>query len=167
MLAQLVRNRCASGANRTSRTGLQATVPVNERPAVRRGIEGLIEAGLLAVHGEDIGFTPDGSQFLAYVQRAQGQKPNVERHQEDAAALERVLGAIERDERFEPYSLDDVRTLPARLENYRSHRGSARFPKNWLGIALIAVVLAVIAIYFTRRGDRRPEKSPLALLRGG
>lgn len=151
VLAQLVRNRCASGANRTSRTGLQATVPVNERPAVRRGIEGLIEVGVLAVHGEDIGFTPDGSQFLAYAQRAQGQKPNVERRQEDAAALQRILGAIEQDERFEPYSMDDVRTLPARLENYRSHRGSARFPMNWLAIAFFVLVLAVIAVYVARR----------------
>jgi hypothetical protein len=151
VLAQLVRNRCASGANRTSRTGLQATVPVSERPAVRRGIEGLIEVGVLAVHGEDIGLTPAGWQFLAHVQRTQGQKPNVERHPEDVAVLQLILGAIEQDQRLEPYSLDDVRTLPARLENYRSHRGSARFPMSWLAIAFFVLTMAVVALYIARR----------------
>jgi len=151
VLAQLVRNRCASGANRTSRTGLQATIPVSERPAVRRGVEALIEAGVLAIHGEDIGLTPDGSQFLAHVQRAQGRKSDLERHQEDAVALQRVLEAVEHDERFEPYSMEDVRTLPARLENYRSHRTRAGFSMSRWAIAMVVLVLAIIAIYLARR----------------
>ncbi len=152
VLAQLVRNRCASGADRTSRTGLQSTVPVNERPAVRRGIEGLIDAGALAVHGEDIGFTPDGWQFLAYVQRAQGQKVAVERHHEDAQALQRLLEKIEQDTRFEPYrDIEDVRTLPARLENYRSHRRGSRMPIGWLVATTVLVIAAAVVAWLVRR----------------
>ena len=45
----------------------------------------------------------------------------------------------------------DMRTLPARLENYRSHRGGPRSPRNWLAIAFIVLVLAVIALYVVRR----------------
>ncbi|SEB25737.1 hypothetical protein [Variovorax sp. YR216] len=152
VLAQLVRNRCASGADRTSRTGLQATIPVSERPAVRRGIEGLIDAGVLAVHGEDIGFTADGWQFLAYAQKTQGQKAVVERHHADPAALERVLGKIEQDERFEPYrDLDEVRTLPARLENYRSLRHDKRMPMGWLVVTTVLVIVAAVVTLFIRR----------------
>lgn len=152
VLAQLVRNRCASGADRTSRTGLQSTVPVNERPAVRRGIEGLIDAGVLAIHGEDIGFTPNGWQFLAHVQKAQGKKAAVERHHEDAAALQRILEKIEEDERFEPYrDLDEVRTLPARLENYRAYRRDMRAPVGWLAVITVVVLAAAFAVYLFRR----------------
>ena len=152
VLAQLVRNRCASGADRTSRTGLQATVPVNERPAVRRGIDGLIDSGVLAVHGEDIGFTADGWQFVAYVQKMQGQKAAVERHHDDPAALQRILEKIEQDERFEPYrNLDEVRTLPARLENYRSLRRDTRMPMGWLFVTTALVIVAALAVYFFRR----------------
>ncbi|MEJ8814240.1 hypothetical protein WKW77_24355 [Variovorax ureilyticus] len=152
VLAQLVRNRCASGADRTSRTGLQATVPVNERPAVRRGIEGLIDAGVLATHGEDIGFTADGWQFLGYVQKAQGQKAAVERHHDDPAAVERVLGKIEQDERFEPYrDIDEVRTLPARLENYRSLRRDKRMPMGWLVVTTVVVIVAAVVMLFVKR----------------
>jgi len=152
VLAQLVRNRCASGADRTSRTGLQATVPVNERPAVRRGIEGLIDSGVLAIHGEDIGFTADGWQFLAYVQKTECQKATIERHYEDPTALQRVLEKIEQDGRFEPYrALEDVRTLPARLENYRSLRRDKRMPTGWLVITTALVIAAALAVLFFRR----------------
>lgn len=152
VLAQLVRNRCASGADRTSRTGLQATVPVNERPAVRRGIEGLIDSGVLAVHGEDIGFTANGWQFLAYIQKAQGQKVAVERHHEDPASLQRILERIEQDERFQPYrDLEEVRTLPARLENYRSLRRDTRMPTSWLVVTTVLVIVAALAVYFFKR----------------
>jgi len=152
VLAQLVRNRCASGADRTSRTGLQSTVPVNERPAVRRGIEGLIDAGVLAIHGEDIGFTPAGWHFLAHVQKVQGQKPAIERHHEDPAALERILEKIEQDNRFEPYrDLEEVRTLPARLENYRSHRRDSSLPSGWLVVTTLVVIVAAVAVYFFKR----------------
>jgi hypothetical protein len=153
VLVQLVRNRCASGANRTSRTGLQSTVPVNERPAVRRGIEGLIEAGVLVMHGEDVGFTPDGLQFLAHVQQAQGRKPPVERPRDDKGAVERILGAIEQDDRFEPYrDLDEVRSLPARLDYYRSHRRQAVSPMRWIVMGLSLVVLVVLVLFIVRRG---------------
>ncbi|MBB3181681.1 hypothetical protein [Variovorax sp. Sphag1AA] len=152
VLAQLVRNRCASGADRTSRTGLQATVPVNERPAVRRGVEGLIDSGVLAVHGEDIGFTADGWQFLAHVQKSQGQKAAVERHHDDPAALERILEKVEQDERFEPYrDLDEVRTLPARLENYRTLRRDKRMPMGWLVVTTVLVIIAAAVVFFIRR----------------
>lgn len=152
VLAQLVRNRCASGADRTSRTGLQSTVPVSERPAVRRGIEGLIDAGVLAIHGEDIGFTPAGWHFLAHIQQAQGQKATVERRHEDPAALERILEKIERDDRFEPYrDLDEVRTLPARLENYRSHRRDSKLPSGWLVLTTVIVIVAAVFVYILKR----------------
>ncbi|SCK24287.1 hypothetical protein VAR608DRAFT_1926 [Variovorax sp. HW608] len=152
VLAQLVRNRCASGADRTSRTGLQATVPVNERPAVRRGIEGLIDSGVLAVHGEDIGFTADGWQFLTHVHKVQGQKAAVERHHEDPAALQRILDKIEQDDRFQPYrDLEEVRTLPARLENYRSLRRDSRMPMGWLVVTTVLVIAAALVAYFFKR----------------
>jgi hypothetical protein len=152
VLVQLVRNRCASGANRTSRTGLQSTIPVNERPAVRRGIEGLIEAGVLVMHGEDLGFTQEGLQFLAHVQQAQGRNPPVERQRDDTGALERILGAIEQDDRFEPYrDLDEVRTLPSRLENYRAHRRQAVSPMRWILMGLSLVVLVALVLFIVRR----------------
>jgi hypothetical protein len=47
--------------------------------------------------------------------------------------------------------MDDVRTLPARLENYRSHRRGLRFPRIWLAIASLVLVLAVIGLYVVRR----------------
>jgi hypothetical protein len=148
VLAQLVRNRCASGANRTSRTGLQSNVPVNERPAVRRGIEALIEAGVLAMHGEDVGFTQDGMQFLGYVRRVQCQK-SVAVHQDDSGALVRILDAIQQDERFEPYrSLDDVCSLPARLEDSRTDRRQEVSPMRrvLMGLGLFVLVAVVLLI---------------------
>ncbi|RYF68369.1 MAG: hypothetical protein EOO22_17855, partial [Comamonadaceae bacterium] len=55
VLAQLVAERCtAVRGGRISRTGLQAAVPVQERPAFRRGIDALIDHGVLAQSGEDL-----------------------------------------------------------------------------------------------------------------
>jgi hypothetical protein len=150
VLATLVRSRvAASGSSKTSRTGLQASVPVSERPSVRRGIDALIELGVLAMSGEDIGFTTKGKMFLAGVQRARDEAPTVyEQDDKDPADLAALLAAIDKDERFTPYrSVDEMRTLPARLEGSRSPRGP-RFSvsKSWLVAGGLAAAAAAVAL---------------------
>ena len=68
VLTTLVLERCmASRSTETSRIELQESVPGNERSYVRRGLDALVEHGALAMSGDDIGFTHEGSAFLAYV----------------------------------------------------------------------------------------------------
>lgn len=141
VLAMLVRSRSvAAGSSKTSRTGLQASVPVNERPSVRRGIDALIEHGIFVMSGEDIGFTSRGKIFLAHVQRSRGETPSAYEHDDrHPALLEAMLSAIDADERLTPQgSVDEVRTLPARLEGYREARTS-RFSKSWVVLGGLVV----------------------------
>ncbi|VTU30250.1 hypothetical protein [Variovorax sp. PBL-E5] len=142
VLATLVQDRCAtSGAARTSRTGLQATVPVDERPSIRRGLNALIEHGVLVMSGEDIGFTAQGKAFAAYVQNAQG-----ERNPKNAATLASTLSAIDKDERFAPHRpIEDIRTLPARLEAYRAVT-QPRLSKGWVVLGALATAVAAFAL---------------------
>ncbi|HEY2256677.1 MAG TPA: hypothetical protein VGI11_13650 [Variovorax sp.] len=150
VLATLVRSRTAAAVSgKTSRTGLQASVPVSERPSVRRGIDALIELGVLAMSGEDIGFTTKGKMFLASIQRARDETPTVyEQDDKDSAHLAALLGAIDEDERFTPYrSVDEMRTLPSRLEGGSSN--SARGPRlsrSWLVMGGLAAVAAAVAL---------------------
>jgi hypothetical protein len=137
VLATLVRQRCAAaGTARTSRTGLQAAVPVSERPSVRRGIDALIEQGLLTVSGEDIGFSPKGKVFMAHIQRLRGELTTPE-PASDRDAAKTMLDAVEQDPRFDPgRDIEDVRTLPGRLEGYRAAR-QPRFAKVLMLAALV------------------------------
>lgn len=148
VLITLVRQRSAvSGGGKTSRTGLQASVPVNERPAVRRGLDALLEQGLLASSGEDIGLSAKGKLFMAHVQRARGETPSAHEHDDKSqAVLSAILSAIEADDRLSPQgSMDDVRTLPARLEDYRANR-APRFSKTLLVMGGIAAAAAAFAL---------------------
>ncbi|MDM0023630.1 hypothetical protein [Variovorax saccharolyticus] len=149
VLLTLVRERStATGASKTSRTGLQASVPVSERPGVRRGLDALLEHGLLAASGEDIGLTGKGKLFMAHVQRARGQPPVAQDPDDkNPAVLAAIVSAIEADDRLAPQgSMDDVRTLPARLEGYRAAR-APRYSKGLLvlgGLAAAAVAFALL-----------------------
>ena len=148
ILAMLVRERsAASGGSKTSRTGLQASIPVNERPAVRRGLDALLEQGLLAMSGEDIGFTSKGKLFLAYIQRSRGEKPTGYEHDDSSAGvLASILSAIEQDARFAPPGpIEDMRTLPARLEGYRAAR-RPRLAKRWIVAGGLAAAAAAFAL---------------------
>jgi hypothetical protein len=148
VLVMLVRERSvANGSSRTSRTGLQASVPVNERPSVRRGLDALIELGILGMSGEDIGFTTKGKLFLAQVQRSRGETPSAfEQDDKSPALLAAMLAGIDNDERLAPEgSVDDVRTLPARLEGYRASR-SPRFSRSWIVMGGLAAAAAAFAL---------------------
>lgn len=147
VLIMLVRQRSAGAAGgKTSRTGLQASVPVNERPGVRRGLDALLEHGLLAMSGEDIGLTAKGRLFLAYVQRARGETPTSYEHDDKSPAqLSAILAAIDAEDRLSPQGpIDDVRTLPARLDGYRANR-APRFSKGLMVLGGLAVAAAAFA----------------------
>jgi len=148
VLVVLVRTRAiASGGSRTSRTGLQASVPVNERPGVRRGIDALLDLGVLAMSGEDIGITTRGKVFLAHVQGLRGETPTAYEHDDKTpAVLEAILAGIDADDRFTPPgSVDDIRTLPARLEGYRASR-APRFSRSWIVMGGLAAAAAAFAL---------------------
>lgn len=148
VLAMLVRERCATASGRkTSRTGLQSSIPVSERPSVRRGLDALVERGILAMNGEDIGFTSKGKVFLAYVQRAKDMAPtNYEQDESDPAVLAQLLTLIEDDPRFEPARpLDEVRMLPARIDGFRKARNS-RLGKKWLVLGGLAAAVAAFTV---------------------
>lgn len=148
VLVMLVRQRSSSPGGKTSRTGLQASVPVSERPGVRRGLDALLGHGLLVTSGEDIGLTPKGRLFLAHVQRARGEKPTAyEQDDNSPAVLSAILSAIDAEDRLSPQGpIDDMRTLPARLEGYRAAR-TPRFSKGlWVlgGLAAAAAAFALL-----------------------
>src|SRR5262245_12443979 len=92
VLVTLVRQRCVeTGSTRISRTGLQLRVPVHERPAVRRGLDALIEHGILAMVGEDIGLTAQGRVFAAYCRRLRGERLQGHDDASDPDLLKRQL----------------------------------------------------------------------------
>lgn len=143
----LVRQRSAASGGKTSRTGLQASVPVNERPGVRRGLDALLEHGLLVMNGEDIGLTAKGKLFLVHVQRARGETPTAyEQDDKSPAVLSAILSTLDAEDRLSPQGpIDDVRTLPARLEGYRASR-SPRFSKGLLVLGGLAAAAAAFAL---------------------
>lgn len=126
VLAGLVSQRCIESRRpKTSRTGLQATVPVDERPYVRRGLDALVDLGILAMSGEDIGVAQKGVVFMAFVAGIEQRSPTVEADIKGHAVLTPLLAAIANDERLSPPKApEDIRTLPARLENYRATKKS-------------------------------------------
>jgi len=148
VLVTLVRQRCVeTGASRTSRTGLQLRVPVHERPAVRRGFDALIEHGILAMVGEDIGLTAQGRVFAAYCRRLRGEKLHGHDDVTDAAMLKRQLDAIQADPRFDPdHAIEEASTLPGRLEALTQPPGKKRSPLVWIVLALLIAVIGVFLL---------------------
>jgi hypothetical protein len=60
--------------------------------------------------------------------------------------LESMLEAIDGDDRLTPHgSVDEVRTLPARLDGYRAARTS-RFSKSWIVMGGLAAAAAAFAL---------------------
>ena len=147
VLVTLVRQRCAeAGTPRTSRTGLQSRVPVQERPAVRRGFDALIDHGILGMSGEDIGLTTQGRVFSAYCRRMRGEKLHGNDDTREPEVLGRQLQAIQGDPRFDPdYTLDEARSLPGRLEAAPREKRS-RGALVWIVLVLIVVVVGVVLL---------------------
>ena len=147
VLVTLVRQRCAeAGTPRTSRTGLQMRVPVHERPAVRRGFDALIDHGILAMSGEDIGLTTQGRVFSAYCRRMRGERLHGADDAREPELLQRQLAAIQADTRLDAdQSLDDVRSLPGRLEGPQRARRQ-RGPIVWIVLALIIAIVGVLLL---------------------
>ena len=149
VLVTLVRMRCVeTGASRTSRTGLQLRVPVHERPAVRRGFDALIEHGILAMVGEDIGLTAQGRVFAAYCRRLRGEKLQGHDDVTDAETLKRQLEAIQSDPRFDAEHADEVSTLPGRLEALAQPARKKHSPLVWI---VLAIVITVIGVFLLAR----------------
>ncbi|HSV61609.1 MAG TPA: hypothetical protein VLJ19_22195 [Variovorax sp.] len=151
VLVTVVRQRCAeTGSSRTSRTGLQLRVPVDERPSVRRGFDALIEHGVLGMSGEDIGLTAHGLAFMAYYRRQRGDIHGVE-DLRDPDALNHLLASIEGDPRFDPdRDIEEASTLPGRLEEPRDTR-RGRLPKLWIVLALIVTLIGVVLLALPAR----------------
>lgn len=151
VLIGMVMERCREARSpKTSRTGLQLTVPVAERPSVRRGLDALIEHGALSTLGETIGLTPVGQLLAQRTANGNTDHMSLDGH-EERVLLQPLLSAIANDDRLRPsMPLDEVRTLPARLENYQSHRAGGGVLSSWLfWVALVAVVGALA--WYVRR----------------
>lgn len=151
VLVTLVRQRCAeTSSSRVSRTGLQLRVPVVERPAVRRGLDALIEHGILGTVGEDIGLTAHGNVFLAYCRRLRGDMHGIE-DLRDPDTLQHLLSQIEADSRFDPDgTIEEVQTLPGRLEVSRNER-PPHAPTFWIVLALIVALVGVVLLALPAR----------------
>jgi hypothetical protein len=145
-LSDLVLQRCIAGnVSRTSRTGLQATVPVGERPYVRRGIDALIDLGVLSMSGEDVGFTPMGNVFLAYVSSVKDRSATLEEDVRGNTSLNGLLSGIQADPRLAlPKPLEEVQTLPSRLEGMR-RPARTRSLGAWILLAAIALLAGAVA----------------------
>lgn len=147
VLVSLVHSRLVKGgSSKTLRTGLHASVPVSERAAVRRGLIALMDHGVLAMSGEDIGFTHRGRLLLAYVQRAHTKARAVdERNGQRPDEIDSMLAAIDRDDRLDPQGhVEDVQSLPARLHTAREARQSA-FSAKWIACACLLAVAGAYA----------------------
>ena len=150
VLVKLVLSRLSQGrSSKTLRTGLHASVPVSERASVRRGLVALIDHGVLAMSGEDIGFTSKGRLLLAYVQREHPHPhPRTPDDHVDPSpvGIESLLAGIDRDDRFDPQgSVEVVQSLPARLQVERKARRSS-FSAGWVAFACLLAVAGAYAL---------------------
>ncbi|VWX59294.1 conserved hypothetical protein [Burkholderiales bacterium 8X] len=146
VLAGLVRDRCKSEqAKVTLRTGLQASVPVNERPYVRRGLDALIDHGVLTLSGENIGLSRLGQVLLD--QAAETRQPTAANHA-DTASVQVLREALANDDRLEPARpIQDIMTLPGRLEGYRDRRREAARRSPLLLLLLAVLLIAAVWLY--------------------
>ena len=121
-------------------------MPVSERAAVRRGLIALMDHRILAMSGEDIGFTYKGRLLLAYVQRAHYKARAVdERNDQRPDEIGSILEAIDRDDRFDPRGpVEAVQSLPAWLHTERESRRSV-FSARWVAYACLLAVAAAYA----------------------
>ena len=147
VLATLILQRStASRSGNISRSSLLASVPAGEMASVRRGLDALIDHGMLGLNGDAIGFTQKGTVFLAYAASVQENSSMPEVVINNHRALTPMLAALERDERLAPpMSPEDMRTLPGRLEEYRN-RTQDRFWNVWTVLLAMVFALAVIAL---------------------
>lgn len=141
VLAQLIQERCAAvRGGRISRTGLQAAVPVQERPAFRRGIDALIDHGVLLQSGQELGLTPTGTAFARQIQANERTTP-------DGTELDALFAALQNDDRLDPHRpFEDIRTLPARLENFQAEHRSTFWRNALLALVAMIVVVAVVRL---------------------
>lgn len=140
VLVSLVHQRClALSTPQVSRTGLQRLVPVHERPHVRRGLDALISAGALAMAGENMSVTSVGKAFLENMQPGENALDAL--RDADIGWIKLQL-AILNDDRFDSSRpLNDVETLPGRLEDRGSRRPT--FKAWWVIAGLLAAIIAV------------------------
>lgn len=150
VLGVLVLQRCiAARSQRTSRTGLQAAVPADERPCVRRGFDALIDHGVLVMSGEDIGFAPGGNAFLTYVANVEEHSPTLEADLLGHPVLTPLLAAIAVDDRLlPPKPMQEIATLLARLEDRLV--GSGVSAGRWALLLSAATVAAGAAFALLR-----------------
>ena len=143
VLTNLVLERCmASRSTETSRIELQESVPGNERSYVRRGLDALVEHGALTMSGDDIGFTHEGSAFLAYV--ASVERGSEDEHPDAHAAVVPLLTLIAQDARLAPpRRIEDIQTLPGRLEGHPATHQSGLL-NRWTLLFAIVVVMGVV-----------------------
>jgi hypothetical protein len=151
-LVTLIRQRLVSGRTSTIlRTSLHSKVPVSERPDVRRGLDALVQHGVLAQSGEYIGFTAKGRLFLAYVLQRRGtrsQAPHYEIDDESMKAIAALLREIDEDSRFEPYGdAEAVESLPARLKAELAPRK----PLLNARLVVLAFLLVLAALVYALR----------------
>jgi hypothetical protein len=144
VLTTLVLERCmASRSTETSRIELQDSVPGNERSYVRRGLDALVAHGALTTSGDDIGFTHEGSAFLAYVARVDNESED-DADPDAHAAVVPLLTLIAQDARLAPPKrIEDIQTLPGRLEGYSATKRSS-WLSRWTLLFAIAIVLGVV-----------------------
>jgi len=149
VLLRLVRGSIArNNSDKTSRTALHASVPVSERASVRRGLVALIDHGVLAMSGEDIGFTSRGRLLLTRVlPRRDAQSSPARRGEQYRAEVATVLTAIARDERFDPQGpIEELESLPARLAVARTVKRTRLLPRWLAGATCLVAVAAAWAL---------------------
>ena len=146
LLSLVLAKLLESGANKTSRTGLHLSVPVGERPSVRRGLTALVDHGVLAMSGEDIGFTFKGRLLLVRLQRARSHsRQENDRGNHVAAQIDSIVNAIDRDDRFDPQGpIGEMQSLPARLQAARKPRRSI-ISARWVVLGCLLAVAAASA----------------------
>ncbi|VWX62450.1 conserved hypothetical protein [Burkholderiales bacterium 8X] len=130
------------------RSELQDGVQPSERAFVRRGLDALVDHGLLFAAGKQIGFNAEGKDYLAFFQWAQeadATEPVPERH----AIVDPLRAVIDDDPRLAPSrsSFDQLQTLPGRLESYREARRTSRWGRVTMVIALGAVAAAAFVLH--------------------
>lgn len=147
VLVDMVLARCAEAkANQTSLDALLESVPSNERAYVRRGLAALAEHGALSSHGDELALTREGKALLSFLEWAETSHPGDE--PPDAHAPSAPLRrSIAHDTRLvPPKAIENIRTLPGRLEAYRATQRTGLMNRWTVLLALGAVAAAAYAL---------------------